>query len=228
MMVSFDVVFLFTKFRLKTHWISQVDSLIKTYWPYSDIFHKSTYFTYSGHFYEQTDGVAMGSPPVIADFFVEDFEAKAIQLAANKPTCWFRHVDDTFVIWPHGIDKLRNFLTHLNSINKNIQFTMETEEDNHLPFLDIDIYERPNIYKRPDGTLGHKVYRKPTHTNLYLNANSHHHPSSKQALLNTMVHTVHSLCDSDSLRHELDFLKITFKKNGYNSKLIHRAQYQTS
>jgi hypothetical protein len=40
------------------------------------------------------------------------------------------------------------------------------EENNHLPFLDID------IYKRPDGTLGHIVYRKPTHTNLYLNANS--------------------------------------------------------
>jgi hypothetical protein len=64
---------------------------------------------------------------------------------------------------------------------------METEEDNHLPFLDID------IHKRPDGTLGHKVYRKPTHTSLYLNANAHHHPSSKQALLNTMVHRAHSL-----------------------------------
>jgi hypothetical protein len=34
--------------------------------------------------------------------------------------------------------------------------------EGHLPFLDID------IYKRPDGSLGHTVYRKPTHTNLYL------------------------------------------------------------
>jgi hypothetical protein len=76
---------------------------------------------------------------------------------------------------------------------------------------------------RLDGTLGYKVYRKPTHTNPYLNANSHHHPSSKQALLNTMVHRAHSLCDSDSLKYELDFLNITFKENGYNSKLVHRA-----
>jgi hypothetical protein len=37
-------------------------------------------------------------------------------------------------------------------------FTMEKEEDGHLPFLDI------NIYRKPDGSLGHKVYRKPTHT----------------------------------------------------------------
>ena len=50
-------------------------------------------------------------------------------------------------------------------------FTMEKEEDGHLPFLDI------NIYRKPDGSLGHKVYRKPTHTNLYLNQNSHHHPA---------------------------------------------------
>jgi hypothetical protein len=104
--------------------------------------HTSTYFTYGGQFYEQTDGVAMGSSlsPVIANFFMEDFEAKAIQLATNKSSCWFQYVD-TFIIWPHGTDKLRKFLTHLNSIIKNIQFAMETEEDNHLLFLDIDIHD---------------------------------------------------------------------------------------
>jgi hypothetical protein len=37
------------------------------------------------------------------------------------------------------------------------------EEDSHLPFLNTD------IYRRMDGSLGHKVYRKPTHTNLYMN-----------------------------------------------------------
>ena len=42
---------------------------------------------------------------------------------------------------------------------------MEIEEGGHLPFLDID------IYRRMDGSLGHKVYRKLTHTNLYLQQN---------------------------------------------------------
>ena len=57
-----------------------------------------------GQFYEQTDWVAMGSPlsPVIADFFMENFEKKAIEQAAHKPVCRFRYVDDTFVIWPHS------------------------------------------------------------------------------------------------------------------------------
>jgi hypothetical protein len=70
----------------------------------------------------------MGSPlsPVIANFFMEDFERKAIEQATHKPVCWFKHVDDTFVIWPHGQEKLIEFLNHLNGLHNKIQFTMET------------------------------------------------------------------------------------------------------
>jgi hypothetical protein len=136
-----------------------------------------------GQFYEQTDGVAMGSPlyPVIANFYMKDFEMKAIETATHKLACWYRYVDDTFVIWPHGQDKLKDSLNYLNGINNNIQFTMEVEEG-HLPFLDIDTY-----IKR-DGSLGHKVYRKPTHTNLYLYQTSHYHPANKHSVLSSLVH----------------------------------------
>jgi hypothetical protein len=94
---------------------------------------------------------------------------------------------------------------------------METESDGHLPFPDFD------IYRRPDCSLRHKVYRKPTHTNLYLNAKSHHHPSNKQAVLSTLIHRARALCDDDSLQAELVFLKDVFKENGYNDRQIHRA-----
>jgi hypothetical protein len=94
---------------------------------------------------------------------------------------------------------------------------METESEGHLPFLDLD------IYRRPDGSLGHKVYHKPTHTNLYLNAKSHHHPSNKQAVLSTLIHRARALLDEDSLQAELVFLRDVFKQNGYNDRQIHRA-----
>jgi retron-type reverse transcriptase len=82
----------------------------------------STYFCIDGQLYEQTDGVANGSPlqPVIANFFIEDFEKKTIEQATHKPICWFRYVDDTFVIWPHGQNKLIEFLNHLNRLHKKI------------------------------------------------------------------------------------------------------------
>jgi len=68
-----------------------------------------------------------------------------------------------------------------------IQLNMETERDGHLPFLEFDIYG--NL----DGTLGHKVYWKPTHTKLYLQSRSYHHPTNIQAVFSTLVHTASSL-----------------------------------
>ena len=51
----------------------------------------------------------MGSPlPLrIANIVMESFEQEAFQLAKNKPRLWVRYVDDTFVIWQHGLDKLK-------------------------------------------------------------------------------------------------------------------------
>ena len=141
-MVSFDVVSLFTNvpivdsLELLSHHFEDVLALFKHVLT-------STYFCFDGQFYEQMDGVAMGSPlsPVIANFFMEDFEMKAIEQTTHKPVCWFRYVDDTFVIWPHGQEKLEDFLNHLNGLHNKIQFTMEKEEG-HFPFLDIDITEK--------------------------------------------------------------------------------------
>jgi hypothetical protein len=164
----------------------------------------------------------MGSPLslVIANFYMKDFEERALALAPHKPLCWFRYIDDTSVIWLHRTDNLGDFLTHLNSIHQRIQLTMETESEGHLPFLDI------GIYRRSDGSLGNRVYRKPTHINLYLNAGSHHHPSNKQAAFSTLVHRARALCDQDSLPAELAFLRDTFRQNGYNDRQISRVLNQ--
>jgi hypothetical protein len=87
-----------------------------------------------GQFYGQTNGVVMGSPlsPVIANFFMENFEKIATEQATHKPICWFRYVYHTFVIWPHGQAKPTEFLQRFSGLHNNIQFTMEKEED-HLP-----------------------------------------------------------------------------------------------
>jgi hypothetical protein len=160
--------------------------------------------------------MAMGSPlsPVIADFFMEDFEKKAVEQATHKPAHWYRYVDDTFVIWPHGQEKLTEFLNHLSGLHNNIQFTMEIEEEGHHPFMAID------IHRKTDCSLGHKVYRKPTNTILYLHQNSHHHPAYNQSVLSSLIHRAKTICDQDSLAQELEFLTTIFKENGYSHQLI--------
>jgi hypothetical protein len=71
--------------------------------------------------------------------------------------------------------------------------------------------------------LGHRVYRKLTHTNLYLNAGSHHHLSNKQTVLSTWVHRARAFCDGDSLHSELVFLRDIFRQNGYKGWQSHNV-----
>ena len=101
----------------------------------------NTYFLFQGHYYEQTQGVAMGSPvsPVLANLYIEFFgrqEDRALLTAVNPPRWWKRFVDDTFVILKK--DHKEEFLQHINSVDPSIQFTTEEQkEDGSMPFLDI-------------------------------------------------------------------------------------------
>jgi len=130
-LVSFNVVSLFTKVLLEDtlrlllqHFHNQTISLFKQVLT-------TTYFLYDGAFYNQTDGVTMGSPlaPVIANYYMEHFKQLAISMASRKPTHWYRYVDDTFVVWPHREEEFHDFLNHLNNIHPNIKFTMEVEQN---------------------------------------------------------------------------------------------------
>ena len=111
---------------------------------------RSTYFQYNGSIYEQKDGAAMGSPvsAVIANIFMEDFEEHAIASAIYKPKIWKRYVDDTFTILDR--DQVDGFLQHLNNQQPTIRFTMETEKDDSIPFLDTSVIRDSNgLLKRP-------------------------------------------------------------------------------
>jgi len=173
------------------------------------IYFKSTFFSFKDEIYEQTCSVAMGSPlsPIIANLFMEDFETRTIESFPLKPKLWKRFVDDTFIIWPHGKEKIIIFLQHLNNQSNSINFTMAMEENGSLPFLNI------LINRNQDGTISYQVYRKKTHAEHYLHANSHHHPSQKFGVLNTLATMVVRISDQDHFEKEKNHLMNVFKKN---------------
>ena len=117
------------------------------------------------------------------------------RLSVLPYTPWHRYVDDTFVIQKE-IHK-QDFLQHINSVDPAIQFTLEdNKEDGATPFLDTIV--KPEA----DGKLSTTMYGKPTHTNQYLQWDSHHHLSAKFSVIHTLSHRAQTVCSNPELLHK--------------------------
>ena len=137
----------------------------------------------------------MGSPisPVVANLFMEDLEVQAIRTSPTPPSLWKRYVDDTFTIIKK--EDRNSFLEHLNSIHHNITFTCEeVRDDGSMPFLDI------LVTPKEDGSLSTSVFRKPTHTDLYLQWDSQHTISSKYSVAGTLYYRAKTVCSDPQLQ----------------------------
>ncbi|XP_067658221.1 uncharacterized protein [Haliotis asinina] len=211
--VSYDVVDLFTNIPLKealdilrsklairindldTH--LTIDSIINLARSCFD----TSYFTFNSKIFKQIHGLPMGSPlsPLITEIFMTSFEEAALSTAPFQPLCWYCKVDDTFTTIANDNDP-SELLNHINDQHSRIKFTMETETNQHLPFL---------------------VYRKPTHTDQYIHYNSRHHLQIKQAIIATLTRRAKALYHPDALNSELDHLRETFTTlNGYPAQLV--------
>ena len=74
---------------------------------------------------------------------MEAFEEQTLATAPEPPRIWKRCVDDTFTVMKqHNAD---NFLSHLNQQHPSIRFTMETENNNRIAFLDTLVTRKLNI-----------------------------------------------------------------------------------
>ena len=183
----------------------------------------STYFSFQGKFYDQLEGAAMVSPlsPIVANLYMESFEVEAIRSAPHPPYVWKRFVDDTFTILQSS--QKNGFLEHINSIDQHIQFTAEDQRsDGAMPFLDI------LITPGRDGSLSTSVFRKPTHTDLNLQWDSHHILTSEYSMIGTLQHKAQTIClNPQLLQKEEQYLKNALKKCKYPTWALNRIQMKT-
>jgi hypothetical protein len=222
-MVSFDVVSLFTKIPVELAITVALERLVadetlheRTDLTSSDVGNalelclKAIQLTYNGLFYQQIYGTAMGSPisVTVANLVMETVEQKALTTFINPPRFWKRFVDDTNVIIQEDI--VEEFFEHINSIEPSIKFTMERESNNSIAFLDTRITRKSN------GSLIATVYRKPTHTNRYLNFRSDHPLKDKRAVVRTLHHRAEVLITNKSDRkREIRTINSALRRNGY-------------
>ena len=110
-------------------------------------------------------------------------------------------VDDTFVILETTYKE--EFFQHINGIEEKTQFTAEnTRADGSLPFLDT------LVTVKEDGSLSTSIYRKPTHTNQYLQWDSYCAIANKYSVINSLLHRAKNICSNqDQLKEELTYVE---------------------
>ncbi|XP_068749298.1 uncharacterized protein [Montipora capricornis] len=171
---------------------------------------KKSHFVFDGHYYDQIDGVAMGSPlgPVLANIFMCDFEQKWLANVDSRPSIWFRYVDDTFSLFDSEATAA-SFLHFLNTRHPNIKFTMELEENQEIPFLDVRIKRNLNNFTTT-------VHRKTTFTGLYTKWDSFT-PRKSAKGLQRILNKLESFCEKVDLNVNLDKTKVMIFNNSGKS-----------
>ena len=173
-LVSYDVISLFTNIPLQV--IDIAINLIFNPNPNLNIIKKELkkrfllatsqiHFIFNSKFYNQIDGVAMGSPlaPVLANIFMDFYESKWLnEYNFNKPKFYLRYVDGVLA----AVDNEQDSLNFLNNRHRNIKFMIQKQINHCIVFLDVFISGINNQ------NLTLQTYYKSTYTGLLLNFKS--------------------------------------------------------
>ena len=175
----------------------------------------SYFFQFRGGFFEQVNGLPMGAPlsPLLANCFVENIETLALDSYFFKHKFWGRYMDDIISVWNYGVEELKSFLEHLNFWGGDLKFTIELEEDNKLPFLDVLLLKNEN-------SLDFKIYRKPTNNNRFVSFFFGQARQVKIGLIISLTDRIFRICSPKFIEEELLLLKEILISNHYPGWLI--------
>lgn len=148
---------------------------------------------------------------------MDDFERRIFQ---DRNKCsnivyWYRYVDDIICLWSGTNRQLTIFENYINSIENNIKFTLEIENNKILNFLDLQIYHDDN------NIHNFRIYRKPTFSDAMISETSNHPINYKYAAFHSMVHRMMSIPMNESDRQiEINTIKLIARNNGYDDHII--------
>jgi hypothetical protein len=144
-------------------------------------------------------------------------EQKLNRFSTNRPKIWLRYVDDIFCIFEINQTKIHKFIGRINKWHPNLHFTEKFEENDRLPFLDVLVVRENNNYITT-------LYRKPTHTDLYMLFASNQCRKYKLGLIKTLMVRILRICSTPQLiQNETERLRTTLKANGYPPHIIRRG-----
>lgn len=118
-----------------------------------------------------------------------------------------------FLLWEHGEESLKDFLTTLNSCHSTIKFTAEYSLE-EVNFLDVKVI-------RKGDQIVTDLYVKPTDTHQYLQASSCHVYHSKISIPYSQTLRLNRICsEPEFFDKRCDELENWLQKRGYNPNKV--------
>ena len=165
---------------------------------------KESIISFNNKYYSQIDGIAVGSPlrPTLANIFLCCHESNWLKYYPKdfQSVYYKRYVDDIFVLFnkpEHG----QFFLEYINKKHKNMRFSIETETNRSLSFLDVKIF-------RENDKFVTSVFKKETFSGVYTNFISFIPLQYKFGLVHTLLNRCFNLSSKFlKFHHEVDKIK---------------------
>ena len=164
-LISFDICSLFTRIPLNETIdlavklifdnkpnIQSTKKDLKTLFEFAT---SGTHILFDGNYYDQIDGVAIGSDlgPVLANILMIFYEKQWLKkFNFCKVLLYRRYIDDIICLFNCEVDAMKIF-DYLNSKHPNIKFTFEKQSSGKFTFLDILISNENDNFCR---TVVHK------------------------------------------------------------------------
>ncbi|XP_062716665.1 uncharacterized protein LOC134292023 [Aedes albopictus] len=228
--VSFDVISLFTNIpkELVIQGVFSNWEKIKRHTQINlDLFQElvafcldTSYFMFRAQVYHQQFGTAMGSPlsPILADMVLDKLIDTVVQKLDYVIYFLKKYVDDFFLVLPK--DKVDYTLQVFNTYNEHLQFTVEVENENKLPFLDVV------VIRGDDQTLSTKWYAKPISSGRLVNYFSYHPLPQKMNVITNFIKRVITLSPQADAQMLKNIVHTNLRNNNYPTSLINRIFYR--
>lgn len=163
----------------------------------------------------------------MADFVITDLLEYAVNEAGFDPKLLVKYVDDLLLIVP--VEEIENFLSIINTYDKSIKFTMETEEESKIAYLDM------LIHRTHEGKLETSLYQKPTSKNRLLNFNSAHPRSQLIGMAYGTISRILSITSERYFQNSVDTIYDILSMNSFPLGLVRslisrytHSKYETS
>ena len=170
-------------------------------------------FEFENNHYLELQGTAMGTkmPPAYANLFMGDLEQKILAQSPLRPLVWWRYIDDILMIWPHGEEKLNEFVNLLYSSHEAISSPMKFHSLKSTFLMSLLLH---------NNSIATDFHVKSTDTHQYLLSSSCHPNHIKKSIPYSLALRIRRICSTDN-----NFKQRTNELLEFHCQCSHKRNY---